>query len=65
MGTACAGWLHLSHEGEVAVLACSLDAFRLPCEEKSRLPVLRRLTSLVFPHDGREMRQRKFALSRQ
>jgi hypothetical protein len=57
-----AGWLCLLHKGEVAVMACSLDAFRLPCEGKSRLP--KGSTSLIFPHGGREMGQRKSALSR-
>ena len=39
METARAGWLCLlhKHKGELAVLAFSLDAFRLPCEGKSGL----------------------------
>ena len=63
MGTARADWLYLSHKGEVAVLACSLGAFRLPCEGKSGL--LRGFMSLIFPHGGRKTGQRKFALCRQ
>jgi hypothetical protein len=57
------GWLCLLHAGEVAVLVCLLEAFRLLCEGKSRL--LKGFTSLIFPHGGRKMRQRKLALSRQ
>ena len=56
----------VQHEGEVAVLACSLDAFRLPSPLRGEVEFTQRLfVSLIFPCDGRKMRQRKFALSRQ
>ena len=56
MEAACAGWLYLLYKGEVAVLECPLDAFRLPCEGNLRSP--RGFTSLIFPHGGRKTGQR-------
>jgi hypothetical protein len=41
--------LCLLHKGGVAMLACSLDSFRLPCEGKSGL--LRGFTLPIFFHD--------------
>jgi hypothetical protein len=47
--------------GGGAVLACWLDAFRLPCEGKARL--LQGFVSLIFPRGGRKMGQRKLVLN--
>jgi hypothetical protein len=58
VGTARTGWLCLLHKGEVAALACSLDAFRLPFEFEGKPGLLRGLTSLASPHGEANRRPR-------
>jgi hypothetical protein len=65
METARAGWLCLLHEGEVGVLASSLDTFELPCDLRGEVKatVPSGFTSLAFPHGGRKMGYRSASAS--